>query len=160
MRVLAGEFKGTRGVIEDPSTDVLYLDVSLPAHAAFSVPLDETRHAFVYVFGGSARLAGVDLVSHTLAVLGSGDTVDVTAGADGARFILVAGRPIGEPVVQVGPFVMNSREEIEQAMADYRDGKLVQTRAAMSGHCSRSTGLSMRVVSPAAQVAVLAVCRT
>ena len=133
-RVLAGEFKGTRGVIEDPSTDVLYLDVSLPAHAAFSVPLDETRHAFVYVFGGSARLAGVDLVSHTLAVLGSGDTVDVTAGADGARFILVAGRPIGEPVVQVGPFVMNTRAEIEQAMADYRDGKLVQTRAAMNGH--------------------------
>ena len=134
VRVLAGEFKGTRGVIEDPSTDVLYLDVSLPAHAAFSVPLDETRHAFVYVFEGSARLAGVDLVSHTLAVLGSGDTVDVTAGADGARFILVAGRPIGEPVVQVGPFVMNTRAEIEQAMADYRDGKLVQTRAAMSGH--------------------------
>ena len=134
VRVLAGEFKGTRGVIEDPSTDVLYLDVALPAHAAFSLPLDETRHAFVYVFEGSARLAGVDLVSHTLAVLGSGDTVDVTAGADGARFILVAGRPIGEPVVQVGPFVMNTRAEIEQAMADYHGGKLVQTRAAMRGH--------------------------
>jgi hypothetical protein len=134
VRVLAGEFKGTRGVIEDPSTDVLYLDVALPANAAFSLPLDEARHAFVYVFEGSARLAGGDLAKHTLAVLGSGDTVNITAGAEGARFILVAGRPIGEPVVQVGPFVMNSREEIEQAMADYRDGKLVQTRAAMRGH--------------------------
>ena len=71
---------------------------------------------------------------HTLAVLGEGDTVEIVADASGARFILVAGRPIGEPVVQYGPFVMNSREEIEQAFADYRAGKLVQTRASMSGH--------------------------
>ena len=67
-------------------------------------------------------------------MLGSGDTVEITAGADGARLILVAGRPIGEPVVQYGPFVMNTRAEIEQAMADYRDGTLVKTRAAMHGH--------------------------
>ncbi len=134
VRVLAGVFNGTRGVIEDPSTDVLYLDVALPVHAAFSLPLDAARHAFIYVFEGSARLAGDELAKHTLAVLGSGDTVEITAGAEGARFILVAGRPIGEPVVQYGPFVMNTREEIEQAMADYRDGKLVKTRAAMRGH--------------------------
>jgi redox-sensitive bicupin YhaK (pirin superfamily) len=134
VRVLAGEFDGTRGVISDPSTDVLYLDVALPTDAPFSLPLDASHNAFVYVFEGSARLAGDSLAKHTLAVLGSGDAVDITAGADGARFILVAGRPIGEPVVQYGPFVMNSREEIEQAFADYRDGKLVRTRAAMTGH--------------------------
>jgi len=134
VRVLAGVFNGTRGVIEDPSTDVLYLDVALPVHATFSLPLDAARHAFIYVFEGSARLAGDELAKHTLAVLGSGDMVEITAGAEGARFILVAGRPIGEPVVQYGPFVMNTREEIEQAMADYRDGKLVKTRAAMRGH--------------------------
>lgn len=134
VRVLAGDFNGTRGVIEDPYTDVLYLDVALPADAAFSLPLDATRHAFVYVFEGSVRLAGDDLAKHTLAVLGAGDTVEVAAGAESARFILVAGRPIGEPVVQYGPFVMNSREEIEQAMTDYRDGRLVKTRAAMHGH--------------------------
>lgn len=134
VRVLAGEFDGIRGVIDDPATDVLYLDVALSAHATFSLPLDRSRNAFVYVFEGSARLADDTLAKHTLAVLGSGDTVDIGAGAEGARFILVAGRPIGEPVVQYGPFVMNSRAEIEQAMADYRDGKLVQTRAAMTGH--------------------------
>jgi len=134
VRVLAGDFDGTRGVIDDPSTDVLYLDVALPADVAFSLPLDASRNAFVYIFEGSARLGGGDLAKHTLAVLGEGDTVDITAGAEGARFILVAGRPIGEPVVQYGPFVMNTREEIEQAMADYRDGTLVQTRAAMSGY--------------------------
>jgi redox-sensitive bicupin YhaK (pirin superfamily) len=134
VRVLAGEFEGTRGVIDDPATDVRYLDVALDTGARFSLPLGDAHNAFVYVFEGSARLAGEALAKHTLAVLGKGDQVEVEAGADGARFILVAGRPIGEPVVQYGPFVMNSREEIEQAFADYRDGKLVRTRAAMTGH--------------------------
>ncbi len=133
VRVLAGEFEGTRGVISDPSTKVLYLDVALPADAAVTLPLSETHNAFVYVFEGSTRVGGDDLARHTLAVLGPGDTFAATAGADGARFILVAGKPIGEPVVQHGPFVMNTREEIEQAMADYRAGTLVQTRAAITG---------------------------
>jgi quercetin 2,3-dioxygenase len=133
VRVLAGEFAGTRGVIDDPATDVRYLDVILAAEARFNLPLETTHHAFVYVFEGSARLAGQALAKHTLAVLGAGDTVDIVAEAAGARFILVAGRPIGEPVVQYGPFVMTTREEIEQAIADYRDGRLVQTRATMSG---------------------------
>jgi redox-sensitive bicupin YhaK (pirin superfamily) len=134
VRVLAGEFGGTRGVIDDPATDVLYLDVALAAGTDFSLPLDDTRNAFVYVFEGSVRLAGEALTQHILAVLGKGDQVGIEAGAEGTRFILVAGRPLGEPVVQYGPFVMNTREEIEQAFADYRDGRMVRTRAAMSGH--------------------------
>lgn len=133
-RVLAGELNGTRGVIDDPATDVRYLDVTLAADARLTLPLSDTHHAFVYVFEGSARLAGEDLATHTLAVLGTGDTVDIQAGAAGARFILVAGRPIGEPVVQYGPFVMNTRVEIEQAFADYQAGRLVQARATMTGH--------------------------
>jgi redox-sensitive bicupin YhaK (pirin superfamily) len=133
VRVLAGEYGGARGVVDDPATDVLYLDVALDAGARFGLPLNETRNAFVYVFEGGARVAGETLAEHTLAVLGKGDAVEVEAGEAGARFILVAGRPIGEPVVQHGPFVMNTREEIEQAFADYRDGKLVRTRAAMTG---------------------------
>jgi len=134
VRVLAGEFNGTYGVINDPATDVRYLDVSLAADACFRLPLETTHHAFVYVFEGSAHLANAAVAKHTLAVLGAGDAVEVVAGSTGARFILVAGRPIGEPVVQYGPFVMNTREEIEQAIADYRAGKLVQTRASMSGN--------------------------
>lgn len=134
VRVLAGEFGGVRGVIEDSATDVLYLDVSLAAAARFSLPLSETHNAFVYVFEGAGRLAGQELQTHSLAVLGAGDAVEIAAGEEGARFILVAGRPIGEPVVQYGPFVMNTREEIEQAYADYRDNRLVRARAAMSGH--------------------------
>jgi hypothetical protein len=134
VRVLAGQFGTTRGVIEDPATDVLYLDVTLDAKARFDLPLSATHNAFVYVFEGAARLSGQDLKTHTLAALGGGDVVEIEAGEAGARFILVAGRPIGEPVVQYGPFVMNTREEIEQAFADYRDGRLVRARAAMTGH--------------------------
>jgi len=104
VRVLAGELGDTRGVIEDPATDVRYLDVSLQAGARFSVPLSDTHNAFVYVFEGGARLADEVLATHNLAVLGPGDTMDIEAGSSGARFILVAGRPIGEPVVQYGPF--------------------------------------------------------
>jgi hypothetical protein len=68
---------------------------------------------------------------HHLAVLGAGDGLEIGAGTEGLRALLVAGRPIGEPIVQYGPFVMNSREEIEQAMADYRDGRLVRAKAAL-----------------------------
>jgi len=134
VRVLAGELDGTCGVIEDPATDVRYLDVSLAADAHFGLPLSDTHNAFVYVFEGSARLAGEALATHTLAVLGAGDTVEIEAGSGGARFILVAGRPIGESVVQYGPFVMNTRDEIEQAFADYQAGRLVQSKATMTGH--------------------------
>ena len=134
VRVLAGRFGAARGVIDDPATDVLYLDVALEAGARFSLPLRDTHNAFAYVFEGDARLGGEALVAHTLAVLGSGDAVEIAAGTSGARFILVAGRPIGEPMVQYGPFVMNSRDEIEQAFADYQAGRLVQARASMTGH--------------------------
>ncbi|MDD3528935.1 MAG: pirin family protein [Gallionellaceae bacterium] len=131
VRVLAGEHSGVRGVVEDPITNVLYLDITLPAGAVFARPLPATHNAFVYVYEGDAELSGQALPAHRLAVLGDGDEVSLRAGAGGARFILVAGRPIGEPIVQYGPFVMNSREEIEQAFADYRDGRLARVRAAM-----------------------------
>ena len=62
-------------------------------------------------------------------MLGEGEQLEVSAGVDGAQFILVAGKPIGEPIVQYGPFVMNTREEIDQAFADYRDGRLVREKA-------------------------------
>lgn len=133
VRVLAGAFDGVQGVIADPATDVLYLDVALEPGRTFELPLPDVRNAFAYVFEGDARLGGEMLDRHTLAVLGQGDGVGIEAGPNGARLILVAGRPLGEPVVQYGPFVMTTRREIEQALADYRDGTLVRTRAAMTG---------------------------
>jgi len=129
VRVLVGEYAGQRGVIRDPDTEVLYLDVSLVPGAQFEHALPTTHTAFVYVFEGDARVADTTLATHTLAVLGGGEVFAIQAGTMGARFILVAGKPLHEPIVQYGPFVMNSREEIEQAMADYRQGRLARMAA-------------------------------
>ena len=129
IRVLCGAYDGTRGPIEDPNTDVQYLDVRLDGGARFVHAIPESYTAFLYVFEGDASLSGHEVPRHALAILGPGSEVAVTAAGEGARFILVAGKPLREPIVQYGPFVMNSRAEIEQAMADYRDNRLVQKKA-------------------------------
>ncbi len=134
VRVLVGTHAGVRGPIDDPLTQVQYLDVTLEPGAQFTrqVEAEAGHSAFVYVYEGDAALAGQAVPRHHFAVLGPGARTEVAAGAAGARLILVIGRPIGEPIVQYGPFVMNSREEIEQAFADYRDGSLVRTKMAHS----------------------------
>jgi hypothetical protein len=128
-RVISGTLDGTKGPIDDPHTNVTYFDVALEAGASFTHRFEPDMSAFVYAYAGNGTLAGETLPTHALATLSDGDTLTIQA-SDALRFILVAGRPIREPVVQHGPFVMNSREEIEQAFADYRDGKLVRKRAA------------------------------
>jgi hypothetical protein len=130
VRVLAGHFEGADGPVADPNTGVTYLDVSLEAGAGFHHAPPDGHAAFAFLFEGGAELNGHDLPRSSLAVLGEHGEVAVTAGRDGARLLLVAGRPLGEPIAQHGPFVMTSRAEIEQAFADYRDGRLVQQRAA------------------------------
>jgi hypothetical protein len=110
-----------------PLTDPLYLDVSLQAQAAFSEPVAAGHSAFVYVIGGEVGLAaendGETVVGRDqLAVLGPGDALDLHAGDEPARFLLIAGKPLGEPVVRGGPFVMNTREELMQAFSDYQSG--------------------------------------
>lgn len=126
VRVLSGEFAGQRGPVEDPFTRVQYLDVSLPAGGLFRHEVEDTAHAFVYPFAGSLDIAGTALGVHQLAVLGDGDHVEIATETAESRFILVAGQPLGEPIAQYGPFVMNTREEIEQALADYRDNRLAR----------------------------------
>ena len=132
VKVLCGQYSDITGPIQDPHTDVEYLDVTLEAARTFTHALAGDRHAFIYVFEGEATIEDYGLPCHTLAVLGPGDKVRVHASGAGARFILVSGRPIGETIEQYGPFVMNSRTEIEQALADYRDGRLVQQKAAVT----------------------------
>lgn len=132
-RVLAGRYGDRRGPIDDPHTHVQYLDVSLEPQRQFAHRHEAGLTAFVYVFEGDAALAGTTLPPHTLAILGPGDSLEMTAGRDGARFIFVAGQPLNEPIVQYGPFVMNTREEVDQAFADFRDNRLVKKKARMSG---------------------------
>ena len=120
---------GTEGPIQDAYTGMLYLDVSLEASGGVELPLPEEMTGLLYPFEGSISIEGVDLPTHNLGVLGPGDRVDLTAKDGPARFILTAGRPLNEPIVQHGPFVMSTREEIDQALRDYREGRLVRKRA-------------------------------
>jgi hypothetical protein len=115
--------------VVDPHTDVRYLDIALEPGATFEQALPAGHHAFAFVFEGSATVAGEAVATDHLAVLGDGEGVTVTAGDNGARMILVAGAPLREPVVQHGPFVMDSREAIQEAFDDFRAGRLVRERA-------------------------------
>ena len=134
LRVVAGDMNGWHGPVSDPSTQFQYLDVSLPPGGEFNHGLPENHTTFVYLFEGSASVADSGLQGRQLAVLDRGERLSVQAGSDGARFLLVAGRAIGEPIVQYGPFVMNTRTEIERALKDYSEGRLVQTKADMINH--------------------------
>lgn len=131
IRVLAGSYLEQRGPVTDSHTQAQILDVTLLQGTVFTHRLAHDHNAMLYVFEGCAQLADNEIPLHHLAILSAGDELVVSAGPEGARLLVVAGRPLGEPIVQYGPFVMNSREEIEQAMADYRDGRLVRSKASM-----------------------------
>ncbi|MHB8622808.1 MAG: pirin family protein [Sulfuricaulis sp.] len=133
VRLISGTYDGKQGPIDDPHTQVQYLDVTLDTDHRFIHTLDSSLSAFVYVFEGDALLAGTTLPQHSLAVLSAGEDLEITAGVNGARFILVAGRPLNEPIVQYGPFVMTTRQEIEQAFADYQNNRLVRKKAQQLG---------------------------
>jgi quercetin 2,3-dioxygenase len=123
----------TRGAIQGASTDPLYVDVDLPAGGTFSARVDAGYNAFVYPYEGSIATGPADnarpVDTRSAALLSHGDRIDVTAGAQGSRFLVLSARPLNEPVVQYGPFVMNTREEIEQAIRDYQNGELAVSSA-------------------------------
>lgn len=131
MRIVAGvaEVAGERtaGPIAGLSTEPMFFDVQLPGHAAFAHPVASGHNAFVYPYEGALDVGGTVLPTHSAGVLGPEGDVAVKALADGARFLLLAARPLHEPIVQWGPFVMNTRDEIEQAIRDYQSGALVRS---------------------------------
>lgn len=126
VRVVAGTTAaGTRGAVRNDYVQPTYLDVTLPPGAGFEQAVGAEDNAFVYAIEGELAVgrAGGKLPARTLAVLGRGDRIAVQAGGDGARFLLVAAQPLGEPVARGGPFVMNTREEVLQAFDDYRNNR-------------------------------------
>jgi len=129
VKVIAGKFENTSGPVQGGSTAPLYWDVLLEKGKAFEANIPETHVAYVYPFEGSVEIEDRVLKTHQGGVLGAGDSVNVKAGVDGARFLVLAAKPIKEPVVQYGPFVMNTREEIEQAIRDYQNGELTEATA-------------------------------
>jgi len=127
VKVIAGQVGDVHGPIAQPATDPLYLDIALDAGARWDSLLPAGHNAFAYAYEGATTLgegeAARELPAQTLGVLGGGDLLQLQAGATGARLILVAGRPLREPVARHGPFVMNTREELMQAFVDFQEGR-------------------------------------
>ncbi|MBL8487878.1 MAG: pirin family protein [Rhodocyclaceae bacterium] len=124
VTVIAGTSRGVAGAVSRPVTEPLYLDIHLPAGAEFAEVLPAGHNAFVVPYRGEVALGETQVPRGRMALLGNdGDGVALRATGGAAKAVLIAGRPLNEPVVQHGPFVMNSQEEILQAFRDYRDGR-------------------------------------
>ena len=136
IRVVAGEVDGVTGPVADIYADPDYLDVTVPAGVTFEHRIERGHAAFAYVFRGTGRFGGgrygvpaaaggTVVTAPHLVVLGDGDEVRVAGEGGPVRFLLVSGAPLGEPVARYGPFVMNTREEIEQALRDLYAGTFI-----------------------------------
>jgi len=147
VRVITGEFWGKTGPVDGIAAEPVYLDISVPPGKRKSFPVDTYRSAFAYIFAGSGTFRdaskpfGVKVEkeymgeelnirdlsgNRTLVVFDTGDEVTVQAGDDGIRFLLVTGKPIKEPVAWHGPIVMNTREELMQAMRELQNGTFIK----------------------------------
>lgn len=147
VKIITGKFWGKAGPVDGIAADPLYLDVSVPPNTRKTLPVDTRANAFAYVFAGEGRfvdasdpvgvrvekeVAGQEVNirdmtgNRTLVRFGNGDDVTVQAGPDGMRFLLIAGRPIQEPVAWHGPIVMNTQAELHQAMKDLQNGTFIQ----------------------------------
>lgn len=127
VKVIAGQVGDTVGPIVQPATDPVYLDITLDAGAGWRYTLPDGHNAFAYVFEGGLEIGEGDdarpVARQEMAVLGGGEQLVLRAGETGARLILVAGRPLREPVMRHGPFVMNTKQELMQAFADFQEGR-------------------------------------
>jgi redox-sensitive bicupin YhaK (pirin superfamily) len=142
VRVVCGEFWGKTGPVAEVAIDPVYLDVTVPAGRRKSLPVETTRHAFAYVFSGDAKFSNASdplavptesdgwsdtappsrAENRSLVLFDDGDEVVVQAGEDGVRFLLVSGKPLGEPVAWYGPIVMNTQEQLRDAFTELQEG--------------------------------------
>jgi redox-sensitive bicupin YhaK (pirin superfamily) len=145
-RVISGDFWGRRGPVEGVAADPAYVDISVPPNRTRRIAVETTRHAFAYVFAGSGRFGGAsapravrtesatdpevpvvyDASNHSLVLFDAGDEIRVEAGEEGMRFLLVSGRPLGEPVAWQGPIVMNTQAELRQAFEELQAGTFLR----------------------------------
>jgi redox-sensitive bicupin YhaK (pirin superfamily) len=147
VKVVCGSFWGKRGPVDGIAADPVYLDVSVPPGVRKTLPVETSRHAFAYVFAGAGTFRDasppkgvltdttgeidekpvLDLTGNrSLVLFDRGDEVTVQAGPEGIRFLLVSGKPLGEPVAWHGPIVMNTQAEIRQAISDLKQGTFIR----------------------------------
>lgn len=131
VRVIAGVSNGVAGAVSRDETAPLYLDIALPAGSLFATAIPAADNAFIYVYRGAADIAGTAVGEGRMGILANDPAADglVLTATMPTRLILIAGRPLGEPIVQHGPFVMNTQEQIYQAIADFREGRFADTRS-------------------------------
>ncbi len=127
VRIIAGTYLGESGPVTDLFVNSLYFDITLDANKEFSYGVPEHYTAFLYIFDGSVIIEGDRAIEKSIVVLtDTGDNILLRAGERGARFLFVAGEPIGESVAWGGPIVMNTKEELEEAFKEYRDGTFIK----------------------------------
>lgn len=133
IKIIAGSIDSVAGPVAGIAADPIYLDISIPQASTYTHQVPRDHNGFAYVFQGEASFGGTEaapgeMITHTrLLVLGEGDYFNATTKQEPVRFLLVAAQPLGEPIARHGPFVMNTREEIEQALSDIRRGTFVWT---------------------------------
>jgi len=124
VRVIAGTSHGVEGAVQRPDTLPIYVDVHLPAGAQFTQDIPAGHNAFAYTYRGEVTIAGTSVPDRSMAILANDDAHQVTLSATlPSRVLIIAGQPLNEPIAQYGPFVMNTGDEIQQTLRDYRDGK-------------------------------------
>ena len=125
VKLIAGHLGDAAGAVTREDTEPLYLDISVPAGVTAQIPLPAAYNAFIYVYRNTVNVADRTVNTAQMAVLGNGefDGVSITAQAEPARLLLIAGQPLNEPIAQYGPFVMNTRKELEEAFADFQAGR-------------------------------------
>ena len=129
IRIIAGSVDGVSGPISGIAAEPTYLDVALAPGGSFIHSIPRGHAAFAYIFEGEAEFGGEDsteVIAPRLLVLGDGDSVEVRATSSPARFLLVSGKPLNEPIARYGPFVMNTKEEIEQTLRELQQGTFIR----------------------------------
>jgi len=132
VRVVAGEVDGILGPVTEIAANPIYLDVILEPNAEINLPVPAGHTALVYLFEGSGTFGGDPASALHMYILTDGEELQAEAGQQGMRFMLMAGAPFHEPIAPYGPFVMNTREEIQQALVDLRNGTFVDAGSALT----------------------------
>ena len=126
VKVIAGEYAGQRGPATEIAADPTYLDVALDPAASFTTRIAADHTAFAYLYFGDGDFGGTFASATRLLIFGAGETIQVTADKIGAKFLLISGKPLGEPIARYGPFVMNTQQEIMEAVKELRDGTFIK----------------------------------